>query len=306
MIQRPTVFVLGAGASKPYNFPLGSELTAEIRQIPENRQIIKELHTDDEIEQFQEALRLSRQPSIDAFLEHRPEFTKVGKICIANALIRREKTHALMKQSDWYDSLLAKLGPTFAHINQNQITIVTFNYDRSLEQYLFTAIRNRYLRSDDEEAMAKTAEAINRLKIIHFYGQIGYLPWQTHGPDDPVREYESTVDRMSLQLAASGIKLVTEDRKENVDRIKAAKAALDNAETIFFLGFGYLQENMKRLGFPRSVDRQRQRGTAFDLKSAERQNFEELYPPLGLGKDDQDCLSYLRDNLDYLRLEREE
>ncbi len=37
MITRPTVLVLGAGASQPYGFPLGSELRIDILRLADSR-----------------------------------------------------------------------------------------------------------------------------------------------------------------------------------------------------------------------------------------------------------------------------
>ena len=84
MIVRPTVFILGAGASAPYGFPLGSGLIEKILhslQSPEMRPLLlRQLDfSHDQISTFGQELRDSPLNSIDAFLDNREEFREIGK-----------------------------------------------------------------------------------------------------------------------------------------------------------------------------------------------------------------------------------
>ena len=94
MITTPTVLVLGAGASVPYGFPSGLELLEQINGNLEYLNhswwnIIERLEvTREEVSYFLQELLFSGQPSVDAFLEHRSEFLKVGKLVIALAIFR--------------------------------------------------------------------------------------------------------------------------------------------------------------------------------------------------------------------------
>src|SRR5229473_2124193 len=90
-----TVFVLGAGASAPYGFPLGLDLLdlvvtrMTLRDKPNLfTQFLGQSY--DEMLTFGEALARSGRTSVDAFLEHRPEFIELGKLAIAYALMDRE------------------------------------------------------------------------------------------------------------------------------------------------------------------------------------------------------------------------
>jgi len=97
MITRPTVLVLGAGASVPYGFPTGRELLIQITDDLNPRSgdtglrvTLRTLPFSDEyISEFREDLVDSNQPSVDAFIENRPSFTDIGKTSIA------KKTHRL-------------------------------------------------------------------------------------------------------------------------------------------------------------------------------------------------------------------
>jgi hypothetical protein len=72
MISKPTVFVLGAGASMPYGFPSGKALCNSICNDTRNW---PSFGIDTDIyHEFATALQTTKQSSVDAFLEHRQEF----------------------------------------------------------------------------------------------------------------------------------------------------------------------------------------------------------------------------------------
>src|SRR5690606_24349576 len=105
-----TVFVLGAGASNPYGFPLGGKLLSLVWESTSNAAVDHPLcklgHQQAELDAFAEALAASNRPSVDAFLEHRPEFLMLGKRAIALTLARFESDvvfrNPIHKQQCWY------------------------------------------------------------------------------------------------------------------------------------------------------------------------------------------------------------
>jgi hypothetical protein len=113
VIKRETVFVLGAGASQPYGFPLGAELVDKIcaEIIAKDKMgIVPRLEEadfdSDLITRFALAMREARPYSVDAFLETRgEEFRDVGKAAIADVLARAEDQGGLESaavEHDWY------------------------------------------------------------------------------------------------------------------------------------------------------------------------------------------------------------
>lgn len=96
-ITKPTVFILGAGASYNFGYPLGKNLVEIILKNfdPANSkngiEIFKGLgFSVEEIADFRNELRRSASPSIDTFLEPRKEDERyLGKLAIAFALISR-------------------------------------------------------------------------------------------------------------------------------------------------------------------------------------------------------------------------
>jgi hypothetical protein len=102
VINESTVLVLGAGASSPYGFPLGATLVERIvfETSGNGHTLFRQLRDCGEepgtILSLGKALHLSGQPSIDAFLERRPDLLRVGKLAIAAALMPYEDHDKLL------------------------------------------------------------------------------------------------------------------------------------------------------------------------------------------------------------------
>src|ERR1043166_4255710 len=120
MIFRPsTVLILGAGATQPYGFPLGSELMQMIKDSTSadhrnkfssaNRpQLAEAGYAEDEIAEFHTALKKAGHANIDAFLEDRPSHRKLGTFVIAQILMPVENEDNLFR-GDWYPRLFRAL-----------------------------------------------------------------------------------------------------------------------------------------------------------------------------------------------------
>jgi hypothetical protein len=120
MITKPTVLILGAGASMPYGFPSGRDLLKTILDgLQPNTSstlhtTLEELGmTKDCIWTFRNDLYYSGSSSVDAFLEHRQEFLEIGKLAIMLSLMPLEEEHRLfdmkVREQSWYEYLFGKL-----------------------------------------------------------------------------------------------------------------------------------------------------------------------------------------------------
>lgn len=249
MITTPTVLVLGAGASRPYGFPLGGELNKEVQQLLDKvrsdgthclmMQVAPLVGADRSLlMDFADALRDADRFSVDAFLEHRPEFVLAGKAAIAAALMPYEDDRRNAIRGDWYQYLFNKMAATPEDFAQNKLSIVTFNYDRSLEFYFERVLRNSFGLGDDE-----ARELRKSVPIIHVHGQLGDLDANsdTHRPYGPDR------DAASVVKASQSISIVHEEAPS--ERIVAATQALEQARIVCFLGFGFHATNIRRLGY---------------------------------------------------------
>jgi hypothetical protein len=200
------------------------------------------------VDDFLKELKASHQGSVDAFLEHRREFIEVGKKAIALHLIREETEDRLDGAGeDWYTYLIDRMTERtpFSDFGKNKVSFVTFNYDGSLEHYLFKTLRSRYGKSDEE-----VGAVLRNFRIIHVHGNLGYLPWQNQGAGNQ-RKYEPISTRDTVEIASKGIKIISEDLDSNSD-FGEAWDVLSAARQIAIMGFGYHPVNMKRLHLPQT------------------------------------------------------
>jgi hypothetical protein len=264
MIKQKTVLILGAGASVPLEFPSGDKLVREVcrilrrvpgeekHQSPELRciadavSISKSGQGFDSIEKFRQALIDSLTTSVDAFLEHNQGFIRIGKCAIATALLTKElpKRHEKLLMSGkpiWYEPLFSALNAPFDEFQNNELSIVTFNYDRSLEYHLHKALKGFYHGKSDKEC----TEKLNAIPIIHVHGKLGKLEWQEDDPA-PLIRYGSSIAPDIVHFAAESIQIIHEDVLET-DEFKQVHELISSAVKIYFLGFGYGAKNLERL-----------------------------------------------------------
>jgi len=345
VIDKRTVFVLGAGASCPYGYPSGARLRERIclsegfwqdyqasRQIPQVN--IRLQH----IQEFKERFNKSRIKSIDLFMAKNPKLASMGKYIIAFEIFRAEQRSCFGEEAqlqkeqiadlqrhgkrgvsqflslpvfqggDWYSYLYNRLMgealgkndlPDFSNGN---LAFVTFNYDRSLEHFLYEGLCNLFEGDLHDEVLGR----LKQLRILHVYGQIAPLKWQD---SEKGVDYHAQITESLLQSASSNIRTIYEE-KENPELIEAQNL-LKQAREIFFLGFGYARENMSVLNLPASIPQNCWvYGTAFggnneEVKRIRKRIVEGLLtdPPnikgeIRINIEPTDCLELLRNHLD--------
>jgi hypothetical protein len=251
-IKTPTVLVLGAASSMHCGYPLGTPLIANV--VKAHRQgngiPLPPRWNKDDVDHFTTRLSRSAHYSIDAFLETVPRDTDLGKYLIAYCLKRFENVDHLFppNNSGWYrdlfNSLLGESRSPFAH---NNLAIVTYDHDRSLETYLYNALIARFNLSP-EDALTE----LHRIPIIHVHGQLGAFP------DIP---YESTDDVNTIQFVSQSIKIIHEIRDTDAGfcspEFQLAHDAITNASKVIFLGFGFHRDNIRRLNVDWSASKDR-------------------------------------------------
>lgn len=297
MITRPTTFVLGAGVSQPFGFPSGLAL-CELLAAPDLDSGVTRAHeilvnggfADSHVRQFAKALRLSGRTSVDAFLEHRPDFLAVGKAAIAASLIPYEKPFALFRRQDGmslYDYIWSKMNAKPSEFAKNRASFITFNYDRSLEHFLSSALSNTYGISDDE-----MREVLKSVSINHLHGTLGVHPaCSTHD----VREYEPIVTAEAVKVAASGLRVIHE-QMDGVGGFENARITLQESESVVFLGFGYDATNLSRLKVREIPQRTSRYGTAYGLTELEQADVRSRFADdILLGDARYTALAFLRE-----------
>ena len=243
MVKEPTVLILGAGASKPYGFPLGSELRDDVirrRNGSATRSLLFQIGiSDHEYESFLEELSKSGYSSVDAFLEDRKQWLQVGKACIAQSLLEYEGLNPSslfppnQPKDHWYEILWSHLkADSWQSFQDNKLTIVTFNYDRSLEHYLSHVLCNNY--GVHEELPATFLESL----IIHVHGHLGKYTGRL--------DYGYSPTKNKVIIAKDSIKIVHES-DSSTREFKRANHVLEEARWVYFVGFAFHGQNMRKM-----------------------------------------------------------
>lgn len=283
MFPRHTVFVLGAGASCDLGLPAGDAFRRTIIEVLSrdrgDRQFTNEYLSWPLIARAQQkgvdwspayqdyvdaAARirygLPLAVSIDNYLDaHRSDETmqELGKIAIAVAILRAEQNSVLYGagvppianidrlptdaafENSWYLPLMRMItsGRSVEEVNAlfENMAFVIFNYDRCLEHFLVNAIMT-YFNVPPQTAI----ESVQRLAIVHPYGRVGYLPWQRQALTADFGNPKS-----DLNLIAKGIQTFTESTDSGV--VARVKEVVAEAETLIFMGYGFLEQNNELL-----------------------------------------------------------
>ena len=250
VIETPTVFVLGAGASVPFGFPTGFALSERVvvttHEHSNGYKDLVRLGADEgQLNTFRYAFMRSAFNSVDAFLERRTELIDIGKLVMGFILARHESNEELFKfPGNWLRSLYDRIATVdFSDLRRNHVSFITFNYDRNVEHFLFDAIKNSY----NKEPSAVRPVMQEHFPIIHLHGRLGYLPWEGQVPEN-THAYQGTLTRQSLRTCADNIKVIHEDTRGRDEDFRRAKHLVDSAEKIVFLGFGFNERNVSRLG----------------------------------------------------------
>jgi hypothetical protein len=267
MISKRTVFVLGAGAHIPYGFPSGKELMENIvgqliraqrdpdlslRTLPQRSGVNPNIVQQQNIDAFINSLSQAGQASIDTFInanQHMAGFDVIGKVGIAQALLESEAKFLMAMNAgkvgnagDWFKYLFEKMCGGISRANHllrdNQITFITFNYDRLLELKLFNAIKNSFSIADDQEVLGM----VNAIPVHHLYGSLGKFDPHQFG-------YLNIWDN-----AWKSIQTIYEVQVGNSPAVQASIEALNQAEKICLLGFGFHSENISLLELPKIVE----------------------------------------------------
>ncbi len=260
MISKRTVLILGAGASQPYGYPLHAEFKEEILRKLEDKASRTELsehygYSDFLIGNFASSFRWSGVDNIEEFLAARSEFGEIGKIAIAESILSREDKDILFRGESWYQYLYDAMNDSFESFAENKISFITFNFDRSLETFLFESLKNSYGKPE-----AEVVQRLKKIPVIHLRGQIWSLSRQG------ALGYGQQPSRTHILDAAKEIFIP--EGLEPDSRIEAARSILEDAEIIAFLGFGYDEGDMKRLGIS-ELQGKTILGSTFGLKPGE-------------------------------------
>jgi hypothetical protein len=283
MFRDKTTFVIGAGASAEFGLPVGSGLAKNIRNSALLRpnvdgtdwamgdkdfaeKVAAEYRDNLRRRECLAALRAINEgiytaTSIDAFI-HRHQsnvyIQQMGKALIAWEIAKAERVSNMRMHGELgrdgasldKEELEDKwIGHFFRILSDGVsdpqslgygVSIICFNYDRCIEYYLIEAIHKAY-RIDRAEAK----DIVNRLNIIHPYGTLGRVPYQTGGWGDRMLEFgpDPNFDPFTV---GQNIRTYTEQMHKE-DEVSAIHEAIYTCNNLIFLGFGFNNQNLDLL-----------------------------------------------------------
>jgi hypothetical protein len=268
MFNKPTVFIVGAGASAECNLPTGSELKAKIAEglrfyfeaghltSGDGALLATVRHYKPKADIMAARLLAAAIPTFESIDEalhwwgDRQELVQMGKIAIAHYLMAAERDSLLSKREDGFynieqasQSWLAEfMSMALSALRQDaatkafeNVTIINFNYDRTVEHYLYLALQ----RHGGVSAEAAKA-SVERLKVIRPYGSLGKLEWLA--PEGVPFGGNDSADEVIA--AANNIRTFTEQIEGDTIR-PSIDDALEKACVVICLGFGFHSQNLE-------------------------------------------------------------
>jgi len=303
VFKNPTVLILGAGASCECGMPLGGALRDRIAdglnfrfdddsRMKSGDGSLYELLKNHYKSNYNDALWSGRRiagaakdfPSIDEllhFLRKETVAVDIGKLAIVYYILGYENNFRTPQtgqpdfgglSESWYAQFFSM---AISGVNKEDIvkifdnvTFINFNYDRTLECYLYYALMRASITAD------VAGHIVSRMKTIRPYGALGTTDWQSEVSVGGAQD-QTIFDRVAL------IRTFTEAyTTELKDRIEVA---LHNSKLVLCLGFGFHHQNMQLLSSTLE-DRRKDNGRKVfaTMKDIHLENQETLRTELGL------------------------
>ncbi|MET3925251.1 hypothetical protein [Devosia sp. 2618] len=217
--------------------------------------------------------------SIDNYIDAQEDddIAFLGKLAVVREIAECEKNSAIyFKEVSDVPAMLGRVTSTHYHglfqllteglrksnvedIFEN-VSFISFNYDRSLEWYLQHAIQNFFSLDD-----SRTKEVMSRLQVIHPYGTIGSLPAVARQNNAVRFGISGRDDYVDL---AKGIRTFTEQISDEALSL-AIDIEVKSAVRMVFLGFGYHDINMQTLATTGKTNLRQVIGTAYGFSESD-------------------------------------
>lgn len=206
---------------------------------------------------------IQSRSSVDEFIDEWqdvPKLTEVAKLCIAHLMLKAEEGSVLgdiafgrgataptlrKVRDSWLGIISRNLNPKARRRDVIDVfkdcAFITFNYDRSIEQFLMSTFVSTHGLSH-----AEASEALATIPIHHVYGSLGDLEPGKWGTSVGLRTtFGSDCNR--LDLAAAQIRTFTEELASG--DIAKLRECISDASRLVFLGCAYHPQNLQAL-FP--------------------------------------------------------
>lgn len=226
----------------------------------ENPEVVKYL------ENFYERLKFVNPPVIDYFFQSNADLQEIGKLLIAWVMLDRETEYSKFflnvnrtrigqkprdHKDDWYRYVLYKMllgAESYEDVFKNNLDFITFNYDVSLDTYLYKGLKQiEFMKSD--RVLDENIKGNLKDRIHHVYGyvreddQFSDLSMSYAPPDSKtVAEYDHIVE--GAYRASQSIDTIAGKKREIPEGILKK---IEEAQDIYILGFGFDAVNCEGL-----------------------------------------------------------
>ena len=232
--------------------------------------------------------------NIDTFLRDHPSLQDVGTFLIALVLLRCEVLCKSVPENDynkdknkdsnnWYRFLIHVLAACDnaeelkkVFLDEQKLSIITFNYDVSLEYHLYNSLKQiEKFQGDARDFMKEFSENC----IFHVYGALHTIDWDAPDPfadfGSPFINDDDFLKKAEIAIKCSQtIKTIYKAKDNKCPKYKEKKEkfieAIDQAGRLVILGYGFDDANTKHLSEIREND---SRGLAKALSFSASRSF---------------------------------
>jgi hypothetical protein len=309
MFRKNVVLIFGAGTNFENGFYLGSQLINHIAGdfVKDIKKILStsgpQTNRDKLIgdsSKLRSVINANVHDNIDHLLALHEELEEIGKLGIAYQIIKGERVSKDSKNVILYEKIFhelvssIKIPKDIQTVFDNKLTIITFNYDRSLEYYIKNSIEHFVSPSIRKFEYNEIFQ--NIIKVLHVYGSLGTL--NENGND--FLPYGSELIFQNIKKASESIDVIY-GSKQNKHRSEI-QSAINNADLLFFLGFGYDINNLQQLNLPNALKEGcKAYGMGFNLNEEIVNRMNSLFTKFKLGSNHKiiipniDCIKFFDD-----------
>jgi len=209
------------------------------------------------LKNFHDRLRYVNPPVIDYFFQSNNDLRDIGKLMIAWTILAREtefeKSGNLNRQrigqdkknfnDDWYRYILYQMligCESFEDVFQNQVSFITFNYDVSLDHFLYKGLKQIAFMKPDRISDEEIKDELKK-RIHHVYGFVREddqfsdlkMPFIPPG-SKTTRVYKDLVN--AAYKASQSIDTIAGQKREIPEHVLDK---ISEAQDIYILGFGF-------------------------------------------------------------------
>lgn len=214
---------------------------------------------------FVTAFNNSPPQTIDLFLSRNPQYSTIGKVAILLSILSAERDSRFgdrveHPEMDWYSWIFARLTADlhrrgdfrrFTRVAE-KVSFITFNYDRSLEHFLYDGLRRSFTDAAHNDQVAGMVDMISP---IHIYGRLAPLDWQDSPDSKKKLAYGAVPQAADVKELIGNLQMIDYKTKyrDGRDAYDDLDLDIEEAEELWFLGFGYAEDNLGVLDFPRAL-----------------------------------------------------